>query len=81
MLISLEYLKRWNIVRSTFPRENLDDYLTRKFFNKQTCYYSDSLNLNKNLYEVDREIREPSEKCRKKREDILKKHPECLKKC
>ena len=79
ILISLEYLKRWNIVHSTFPRENLDDYLTRKFFNKQTCYYSDSLNLNQNLYEVDREIREPSEKCRKKREDILKKYPECFK--
>ena len=78
MLISLEYLKRWNIVHSTFPRENLDDYLSRKYFNKQTAYYSESLNLNKNLYEVDREIREPSERCRKKREEILKKHPECF---
>ena len=68
MLISLEYLKRWNIVHSTFPRANLDDYLSRKYFNKQTAYYSESLNLNKNLYEVDREIREPSEKCRRKRE-------------
>ena len=79
MLISLEYLKRWNIVHSTFPRENLDDYLLRKYFNKQTAYYSESLNLNKNLYEVDREIKEPSERCRKKREEILKKHPECFK--
>ena len=37
ILISLEYLKRWNIVHSTFPRESLDDYLNRKYFNKQTC--------------------------------------------
>ena len=66
ILISLEYLKRWNIVHETFPKENLDDYMTRTFFNKKTCYYSDSLNLNQNLYEVDREIREPSEKCRKR---------------
>ena len=27
MLISLEYLKKWNIVHPTFPRENLEDYL------------------------------------------------------
>ena len=59
----------------TFPRENLDDYLVRKYFNKQTAYYSDSLDLNKNLYAIDREIREPSERCRKKREEILKKTP------
>ena len=57
----------------------MDDYLSRKFFNKKTCYYSDVLNLNQNLYEVDREIKEPSEKCRKKREEILIKWPDCFK--
>ena len=36
ILISLEYLKRWGIVHETFPRENLDDYLSRKFFNNKT---------------------------------------------
>ena len=31
MLISLEYLKRWNIVHPTFPRENLDCILLGLF--------------------------------------------------
>ena len=31
ILISLEYFKRWHIVHETFPKENLDDYLSRKF--------------------------------------------------
>ena len=35
ILISLEYLKRWGIVHETFPCENLDDYLSRKFFNNK----------------------------------------------
>ena len=47
--------------------------------NNKTCYYSYVLNLNKGLYEVNREIREPSEKCKKKREEILKNWPDCFK--
>ena len=57
----------------------MDDYITRKYLNKNTCYYTDVLNLNKNLYEVDRKTREPSESCKKKREEILNKWPDCFK--
>ena len=47
--------------------------------NNKTFYYSDVLYLNKELYEVNRKIREPSEKCKKKREEILKNWPNCFK--
>ena len=72
-MISLEYLKKWGILHESFPRENLDDYITRKYLNKRMAYYSDVLNLNKNLYEVNRTIKEPSEQCKKMREEILTK--------
>ena len=38
ILISLEYLKRWHIVHETFPKENLDDYLSRKFLIKRPVF-------------------------------------------
>ena len=79
ILISLEYLKKWGVLHETFPRENLDDYISRKYLNKNTAYYTDVLNLNRNLYEVDRKTREPSELCKKKREEILNKWPDCFK--
>ena len=79
LLISLEYLKKWGVLHETFPRENLDDYISRKYLNKNTCYYTDVSNLNRNLYEVDRKTREPSELCKKKREEILNKWPDCFK--
>ena len=79
ILISLEYLKKWGILHESFPRENLDDYITRKYLNKRTAYYSDVLNLNKNLYEVNRTIKEPSQQCEKMREEILTKWSGCFK--
>ena len=78
-LISLEYLKKWGIVHDSFPHENLDDFITRKYLNKNTAYYSDVLNLNTNLYSVNRTIREPSQECKKKREEILTKWSSCFK--
>ena len=62
-----------------FPRENLDDYISRKYLNKRTAYYTDVLNLNRNLNTVGRKTREPSELCKKKREEILNKWPDCFK--
>ena len=79
ILISLEYLKKWGILHESFPRENLDDYITGKYLNKRTAYYSDVLNLNKNLYEVNRTIKEPSQQCEKMREEILTKWSGCFK--
>ena len=61
ILISLEYLKKWGILHESFPHEILDDFITRKYLNKSTAYYSDVLNLNTNLYAVNRIIREPSQ--------------------
>ena len=73
------YLKKWGILHETFPYENLDDFVNRKYLNKATAYYSDVLDLNKNLYSVDRTIREPSQECKDKREEILKKWSSCFK--
>ena len=67
ILISLDYLKKWGILHPTFPYENLDDFVSRKFLNKSTCYYSDVLNLSNGLYSVDRTAREPSQQCKDKR--------------
>ena len=30
-LISLDYLKKWGILHETFPYENLDDFVNRKY--------------------------------------------------
>ena len=78
-LISLEYLKKWGILHDSFPHENLDDFITRKYLNINTAYYSDVLNLNTNLYSVNRTIREPSQECKKKREEILTEWSSCFK--
>ena len=78
-LISLEIIKKWGILHATFPYESLEDFVNRKYLNKNTAYYSDVLNLNNNLYTVDRTTREPSQMCKDKREEILKKWPGCFK--
>ena len=72
-LISFDILKKWGILHEKFSFENLEDFVNRKYLNKSTAYYTDVLNLNKNLYSVDRTIREPSQECKDKREEILKK--------
>ena len=36
------------------------------------------MNLNNNLYVVDRTTREPSQMCKDKREEILKRWPGCF---
>ena len=79
ILINLEYLKKLGILHESFPHENLDDSITRKYLNKSTAYYSDVLNLNTNLYAVNRTIREPSQQCKKMREEILTKWSSCFK--
>ena len=66
-LISLEYLKKWGILHDSFSHENLDDFITRKYLNRNTAYYSDVLNLNTNLYLVNGTIKEPSQECKKNR--------------
>ena len=77
-LIGLDYLKKWGILHEMFPYENLEDFVNRKYLNISTAYYTDVLNLNKNLYSVDRTIREPSQECKDKREKILKKWSSCF---
>lgn len=78
-LISLEYLRKWGILHETFPYESLEDFLNRKYLNKSLAYYTDVFNLKQNLYSVDRTTREPSQKCKDKREEILKKWSSCFK--
>jgi len=78
-LISLEYLKKRGILHAMFPYENLEDFVNRKYLNKHTAYYSDVLNLNNNSYTIDRTTREPSQYCKDKREEILKKWSSCFK--
>ena len=72
-------MKKCWILHAMFPYENLEDFLNRKYLNKNTAYYSDVLNLNNNLYTVDRTTREPLQQCKDKREEILKKWSSCFK--
>ena len=58
-LISLEMMKKWGILHPTFPNESIEDFVNRKYLNKNTCYYSEVLNLSNNLYAEGRTIREP----------------------
>ena len=45
----------------------------------RSTYYMVVLNLNQNLCSVNRTTREPSQKCKDKREEILKKWSSCFK--
>ena len=49
-LISLEMMKKWGILHPTFPNEIIEDFVNRKYLNKNTCYYTDVLNLGNYIY-------------------------------
>ena len=72
-LISLEYLKKWNLLLNTFPFESIDKFVERKYLNKYSAYYTNFSNLETSLYQESRKIKEPSKKCNQMREEILKK--------
>ena len=40
-LISIDYLKKWNLLHQTFPFESVDDYIEQKYLNnKYSAYYT-----------------------------------------
>ena len=61
-LISIDYLKKWNLLHQTFPNESIDDYIERKYLNnKYSAYYTSLSNkIESLLYQESRNIREPS---------------------
>ena len=79
-LISIEYLKKWNLLHPTFPFDSVDNYVERKSKdNKYTALYTNLSNeLESALYQESRRCKEPPAECEKLREDILKKHGICF---
>ena len=72
-LISIEYLKKWNLLHPTFPFESVDNYVERKSKdNKYSALYTSLSNkLESSLYQESRGCKEPSAECKKLREDIM----------
>ena len=58
-LISIDYLKKWNLIHQTFTLETIDDYLERKFKNNKysTLYSRLSNKLEPSLYQESRGVK------------------------
>ena len=71
-LISLDLLKKWDLVHDSFPHQTVSDYVESR---KNECFkaYSSAYDYHLSLYEESREIRKPSPKCSKLREDLMGK--------
>ena len=81
ILISIEYLKKWNLLHPTFPFQSVDNYVEEKSKNNEysALYTNLSNKLESALYQESRGCKEPSVECKKLREDILKKLGSCFK--
>ena len=55
-LISLEYLKKWNLLHKTFPHESINKFVVRKYLNKYSAFYTSLSNLETSLYQESRKI-------------------------
>ena len=42
-IISIDYLKKWNLLYQTVPIESVDDYIERKYLNNKYSAYNTSL--------------------------------------
>ena len=71
-LISLNLLKKWDIVHDTFPHQTVSDLIESK---KNIVFkaYSTVYDFHSSLYEDNRELRKPSSKCSKLRENVMGK--------
>ena len=71
-LISLDLLKKWDLVHDSFPFQTVSDYINSKK-NKCMKAYSTLYDFHSNIYEESREVRKLSRKCNKFREEIMGK--------
>ena len=57
--ISIDYLKKWNLLHQTFPLETIDDYVERKSKNNRysTLYSRLSNQLESSLYQESRSVK------------------------
>ena len=74
-LISIEYLKKWNLLHPTFPLETVDSYVELKSKdNRYSALYSSLSNkLESSLYQESRGCKEQSAEYKKLREKKSKK--------
>ena len=71
-LISLDLLKRWDLVHESFPFQTVSDYIySRK--NKSLKAYSSLYDFHSQIYEESTEIKKPSKKCNRLRDEIMGK--------
>ena len=69
-LISLQLLKKWDLIHNSFPFQTVRDYIVNKD-NKKYQAYSTSYQLHSNIYEESRKLKSPCRSCRKLREEIM----------
>ena len=75
-LISIDYLKKWNLLHKTFTLETIYDYVECKYKNNgySALYSCLSNQLEANLYKESRGLKEPSHECKSLRAYIVKKN-------
>ena len=69
-LISLDLLKKWDLIHDSFPHQTVSDYVESR---KNNCFkaYSPAYDFHSSLYEENRQLRKLIFKCNKLREDLM----------
>ena len=77
-LISLSLLKKWDLLHDTFPYQTISDFIYSKR-NKVMKAYSIAYNFHSSIYEENRPLKKPSQKCNNLRENIMEKYSHVFK--
>ena len=83
ILVSLGYLKKWDLLHDSFPMESVSSYINR-ISNKGYSAYSSLYSFHSkcegdNHHSESKPLKEPSKKCRKMKEEIVKNWSDCFK--
>ena len=73
VLLSLELLKRWDLVHETFPNQTVSNYFSNKSNKKYSALYSSHSELF-TKHSLETELRKPSKACSALREKIVDKY-------
>ena len=71
-------MKKWDLIHGSFPRETINDYMTRKT-NKVKYVYSSLYSFSSNLNNISLKLKPTSKQCKDLKEKIVTKYSDCFK--
>ena len=77
-LISLQLLKRWDLIHESFPNQTISDDIESRT-NKRFQAYSSLYEFHSALHEGSMDVAPPSKACRKLKEELMGKWASCFK--